>query len=228
MARIKQKPAKKVRSLLSKKKAPSAEQLEETYFEQDELFLSSEDELRLEEEEEEDDEDVESTLDKKRHPATRRRTIFLGHIPHGFYEKEMKEFFTQFGEVTRIKVYRNEKTGKFQHYAHIEFANAKVAQIVAKTMDGYLMYGHELVCKVVPKKYRFAIFHRPKPQPPGYSRYLQYKRLNGCPTDLSKIKKATLKQLSDSSRKWKALGIQYDISSLVEKEFGSDVKLIHT
>ncbi len=35
--------------------------------------------------------------------------VYVGHIPHGFYEKEMEGFFSQFGEVKRIKVSRNKK-----------------------------------------------------------------------------------------------------------------------
>jgi len=77
--------------------------------------------------------------------------IFLSHIPHGFYEKQMKEYFTQFGDVTRLRLSRNKKTGKSKHYAFIEFKNAQVAQIVAETMNNYLLYSHVLKCSVIPE-----------------------------------------------------------------------------
>jgi nucleolar protein 15 len=49
-------------------------------------------------------------------------------------------------------VYRNcIKTGKSKHYGFIEFVSAPVAQIVAETMDNYLLMGHILTCKVIPK-----------------------------------------------------------------------------
>ena len=35
--------------------------------------------------------------------------IYVGHIPHGFYEEEMKRFFSQFGHVKRVKLSRNKK-----------------------------------------------------------------------------------------------------------------------
>ena len=35
--------------------------------------------------------------------------VYIGHIPHGFYEKEMEAFFSQFGKVKRVKVSRNKK-----------------------------------------------------------------------------------------------------------------------
>ena len=44
------------------------------------------------------------------------------------------------------------QTGASKHYAFIEFAHASVAQIVAETMDNYLLHGHILQCKVVPNE----------------------------------------------------------------------------
>ncbi|KAG4305137.1 hypothetical protein PORY_001307 [Pneumocystis oryctolagi] len=79
------------------------------------------------------------------------RVIYLGRIPHGFYELEMKNYFKQFGAVTRIKLSRNRKTGKSKHYAFIEFESPDVAKIVAKTMNNYLLFGHILKCSVIPQ-----------------------------------------------------------------------------
>lgn len=62
----------------------------------------------------------------------------------------MKKYFSQFGTVTRLRLSRNKKTGASKHYAFIEFANADVADIVAKTMHNYLMFGHILQCRTIP------------------------------------------------------------------------------
>lgn len=48
-------------------------------------------------------------------------------------------------------VYLNQQTGKSKHYGFIEFDSSAVAQIVADTMDNYLLMGHILCCKVIPK-----------------------------------------------------------------------------
>lgn len=42
-------------------------------------------------------------------PPIERGVISLGRIPHGFYEDEMKRYFSQFGTVTRLKLYRSKK-----------------------------------------------------------------------------------------------------------------------
>lgn len=75
--------------------------------------------------------------------------VYVGRIPHGFYEQEMKQYFGQFGDISNLRVSRNRKTGRAKHFAFIEFKSADVAEIVAKTMDSYLLFGHILKCKVV-------------------------------------------------------------------------------
>jgi nucleolar protein 15 len=77
--------------------------------------------------------------------------VYLGRIPHGFYEEEMKQYFSQFGKVSRLRLSRNKKTGHSKHYAFIEFQSETVAEIAAETMNNYLLFGHLLVCKVIPQ-----------------------------------------------------------------------------
>lgn len=76
--------------------------------------------------------------------------MYLGRIPHGFYEHEIRSYFGQFGDITRLRVVRNKKTGASRHRAFIEFADAEVADIAARTMDKYLLFGHILTARVVP------------------------------------------------------------------------------
>lgn len=76
--------------------------------------------------------------------------VYIGRIPHGFYENEMKAYFKQFGTIINLRVSRNKKTGASKHYAFVEFESGTVAEIVAKTMDSYLMFGHILKVKLIP------------------------------------------------------------------------------
>ncbi|KAL8965342.1 MAG: hypothetical protein Q9183_003903 [Haloplaca sp. 2 TL-2023] len=76
--------------------------------------------------------------------------VYVGRIPHGFYEHQMRAYFSQFGPISRLRLSRNRNTGASKHYAFIEFESASVAKIVAETMDTYLMFGHILKCKIVP------------------------------------------------------------------------------
>jgi nucleolar protein 15 len=75
--------------------------------------------------------------------------VYIGRIPHGFYENEMKAYFSQFGNILKIRMSRNRKTGASKHYAWVEFESKGVAEIVAKTMDNYLLFNHILKVKLV-------------------------------------------------------------------------------
>ena len=76
--------------------------------------------------------------------------IYLGHIAHGFYEAEMRKFFSQFGKVLKLKLFRSKKSGKSKGYAFIEFEDEEVATIVAEAMHGYFLHERQLICHVVP------------------------------------------------------------------------------
>ncbi|MDI1487222.1 MAG: nucleolar protein [Ramalina farinacea] len=78
-----------------------------------------------------------------------RGVVYVGRIPHGFYEHQMREYFSQFGPVTRLRLSRNRKTGAPKHYAFIEFESHEVAKIAAATMHNYLLFGHILKCKLL-------------------------------------------------------------------------------
>lgn len=84
-------------------------------------------------------------------PENTPGVIYVGRIPHGFYEHQMRAYFSQFGVITNLRLMRNRKTGNSQHHGFIEFASAAVADIVCKTMDKYLLFGHILQVRRVPK-----------------------------------------------------------------------------
>jgi len=85
------------------------------------------------------------------HDDSASRAVYLGRIPHGFFEDQMRSFFSQFGVVTKLRLSRNKKTAKSKHYAFIEFEDPEVAKIVVDSMHGYHLFGHSLVCKLIPK-----------------------------------------------------------------------------
>lgn len=73
-----------------------------------------------------------------------RGVLYVGHLPKGFNETELKNFFTQFGEVTKLRVSRSVKTARSRGYAFLEFAEKKVATIAAGSMHNYMIFGRQL------------------------------------------------------------------------------------
>lgn len=77
------------------------------------------------------------------------RVMYIGRVPHGFYEDQLRGYFEQFGVISRVRLSRCKKSGKSKHYGFLEFATPEVAQIVADAMDGYMMLGQKLQCRVL-------------------------------------------------------------------------------
>ncbi|KAH9739094.1 RRM domain-containing protein [Citrus sinensis] len=81
--------------------------------------------------------------------------LYIGRIRHGFYEKEMHAFFSQFGTIKRLRIARNKKlrTGKSKHFGFIEFNDPEVAEVVADAMHGYLLFEHILQVHLIPPEH---------------------------------------------------------------------------
>ncbi|GLT75352.1 hypothetical protein SLA2020_470830 [Shorea laevis] len=76
--------------------------------------------------------------------------LYIGRIPHGFYENEMQAYFQQFGTIKRLRIARNKKTGKSKHFGFIEFEDPQVAEVVADCMHNYLLFEHLLQVHLIP------------------------------------------------------------------------------
>jgi len=172
------------------------------------------------------DNNKENAPDREKILALRRRrrarkncaVVYLSHVPHGFYEKQMKNFFEQFGTVTNLRIGRSEKSGKSKGYAFIEFKYLEVAKIVAETMNNYLMFNKILKCEIIPKEktnpriFRDKINPR-KPPPAVLKRRAAKKALNSVKGE-EKMKNACErrdKKLSKIQKKLEKVGVNYSV-----------------
>ncbi|CAH4038259.1 unnamed protein product [Pieris brassicae] len=156
---------------------------------------------------------------KKRIP---RGLVYLSHIPHGFYENEMSQYFRQFGMVTNVRVIRSKRTGNSKGYAFVEFKDPTVAQVVSETMNNYLM-GKRLIKAVYipPEKQKnnaIRMHWTPQDNPTANKRRAEKKKLNAPKSEEgdSKAAKSMLKTLEQTKRKLKEIGIDYDFFKPVD------------
>jgi len=143
-----------------------------------------------------------------------RGVIYLGHLPYGFFENQLKGFFSQFGVITRLRVSRNKKTGNSKHYCFIEFLDPMIATIVADTMDGYILFGRSLKCKVIPpEKVHSKIFAGSNKKFYPKRTILKHRTLHNAPKSQKSIQNNTKKLIRKEEKKrekLKQLGISYD------------------
>ena len=86
--------------------------------------------------------------------------VYLGHIPTDFMEKEIRKFFTQYGKVKKVKLFKSNKPPhRSKGYAFIMFEDEDVAAVVGSSINGYLMGGKQLVCHVVPSEKVSYFYH---------------------------------------------------------------------
>ncbi|KAJ7127133.1 hypothetical protein C8R44DRAFT_617737 [Mycena epipterygia] len=165
-----------------------------------------------------DDATVKRKLENaKRQPTGDRGVLFLGRIPHGFYEDQLKAYFSQFGTITRLRVSRNKKTGQSKHYGFLEFDSSSVAQIVAETMDNYLLMGHIMRCKVIPKaevhpELWVGANRKWRPVPTVRVAQAEYNKLRTKDEQLRAAHRL-LKRQQERQRKLEKQGIEYDFGA---------------
>ncbi|KAF7636375.1 SAM domain-containing protein [Meloidogyne graminicola] len=146
-----------------------------------------------------------------------QHVIRISNVPYGFFEKEMNGYFSQFGDVKRVRVMRNKK-GNHTGFAFVEFKNGQVAEIAAKSMDNYLLAEKKLRCSVVEQKHipkciqggkRFG-----KIIEPGENRLKEtLKRFEPKNKEQERLRLARfVDQLKEKMLKIKSLGICYEFN----------------
>lgn len=88
--------------------------------------------------------------------------INVSRLPHGFHERELSKYFSQFGDLKEVRLARNKKSGNSRHYGFVEFANKDDAKIAQETMNNYLLMGHLLQVRLLPKGSKIEKLYRYK------------------------------------------------------------------
>lgn len=170
-------------------------------------------------------------------PTTERNEkgiIYIKHLPHGFFENQLRTFFSQFGDVTRVHVARSKKTLRSRGYAYVEFKYREVAQIASETMNNYLMFGKLLKTgllpagtKRIPRKYEKA-FDANGNETTTYNLWLKKQVLKGnSRVTKTKVVNRNLRAISKFKKlkeKYAKMGIDYNLDEVTPNYSENDVK----
>ncbi|XP_035629918.1 MKI67 FHA domain-interacting nucleolar phosphoprotein-like [Oncorhynchus keta] len=138
--------------------------------------------------------------------------IYVGHLPTGLFEPQLKSYFEQFGKVVRLRLARSKKTGGSKGYAFVEFDCDDVAKIVAETMNNYLMGERLIKCHLVPtEKVHEKLFvgsqrEFKKPRQPAVARYNK----RHTPEEVTEMTGRLLRKESKLRKRLAEKGIDYD------------------
>ncbi|XP_017100065.2 MKI67 FHA domain-interacting nucleolar phosphoprotein [Drosophila bipectinata] len=107
---------------------------------------------------------VSGQLKKKLKPQAKqgpdRGVVLVQRLPHGFFEQQLRQYFSQFGRVLRVRLGRSERTGNSRGFAFVEFEYPEVAQVAAETMDNYLMFQKVVKAKYIPPEKQTVNYFR--------------------------------------------------------------------
>lgn len=79
-----------------------------------------------------------------------RGLMLIQNLPKGFFEEQLKKYFSQYGRVTRLRLARSERTGGSKGFAYVEFKYPEVAKVAVESMNGYLMFRQRLKTVYIP------------------------------------------------------------------------------
>lgn len=78
--------------------------------------------------------------------------IYVGNLAYKVSDQELKETFSEFGDVISAKVITDRETGRSKGFGFVEMTNDKEAQNAIDEIDGLEMHGRTLkVNKAKPK-----------------------------------------------------------------------------
>jgi len=70
--------------------------------------------------------------------------IYVGNLPYGMSEEELRQTFESFGEVTNVNVIKDKFTGESRGFGFVEMASKEEAQAAISGLSGTEMGGRTL------------------------------------------------------------------------------------
>jgi len=92
---------------------------------------------------EENADDAEITAEQ---PAEekKRHTLFIGNLPFGLSDMEVKELFAQHGTVELVSVPKHRETGQSRGFAFIDMSTPEELQAAIDGLDGFMVGGRNI------------------------------------------------------------------------------------
>jgi RNA recognition motif-containing protein len=74
--------------------------------------------------------------------------IFVGGLPFKVDERELKEIFEKYGELTSVKLIIDKQSGRSKGFGFVEMADDEAGQQAIDALDGTELYGRTIGVRV--------------------------------------------------------------------------------
>jgi RNA recognition motif-containing protein len=71
------------------------------------------------------------------------KSIYVGNLPFSSSEEQVRELFSQYGEVRSVKFINDRETGRFRGFGFVEMADEAAAQAI-NALNGTMFDGRSL------------------------------------------------------------------------------------
>lgn len=71
-------------------------------------------------------------------------TLYVGNIPFSLNEEELHNVFSQFGEVSSVKIIKDKFTGKSKGFAFVEMSSSEAGNNAVSQVNGMEVKGRQL------------------------------------------------------------------------------------
>jgi RNA recognition motif-containing protein len=90
--------------------------------------------------------------------------IYVGNLPYSVTDADLRETFTQFGDVSSVQLISDKFTGESKGFGFVEMANNSQADAAIKGLNGSAMKGRNITVNQA----------KPKSDRPSYGRGRRY------------------------------------------------------
>jgi RNA recognition motif-containing protein len=78
--------------------------------------------------------------------------IFVGGLPFKVDERELREIFEKYGELTSVKLIIDKQSGRSKGFGFVEMADDEAGQQAIDALDGTELYGRTIGVRVSEEK----------------------------------------------------------------------------
>jgi len=78
----------------------------------------------------------------------KNQKLYVGSLPYKTTEDELHQMFSQFGEVTSVKIVSDKVTGQSKGFGFVEFKDSDAATSAIEQMNGSEYGGRKLIVSV--------------------------------------------------------------------------------
>jgi nucleolar protein 15 len=153
-------------------------------------------------------------------PKAERGVVYIGRLPKDFFEPDLHKFFSQFGDITRLRLSRSKNNAHSKGYAYIEFELREVAEIVAKEMNNYFIQSQQIKVDFMPNEkvpeglFKFCKTHMKDTTDLRREKKIAAHNKPATDESTSRQKRRQDDTLKRTKSKIKALGIDYSFGDL--------------